>query len=190
MGLQPSSHGGLWDDHPACRTCMRKTGLVSSKSKPCRVCRNWSEALWTKVYRQAEIRSAKCRFDQAELHLSGMKAQTGMAQVLMPSVGDKAGVASSVWRDPRFEAPHGSMASYMIPRLTTASSTASFCQVTRVPHCGARPQHEVRKAGGESQLYRAPARSGGRHTSDGAWLSFGLRKPSPKEGLQGKHVWE
>ena len=93
-----------WDDHPACRSCMRKTGPVCSRSKPCSICRTWPETLWTKV-KQAEIRSAKRHLDRAELHLSGVKAHSGIGQVSLPRIEDKAVVVSHGRRDPRIKAP-------------------------------------------------------------------------------------
>ena len=134
---------------------MKKVGQVCSRSKPCRVCCSWPEALWTKV-KQAEIRSAKCRLDQAETHLSGVRHQTGMGQLGTPGVRDKAGVASYIRRDPRIEAPTGGTATFK-----AASSAGNFQMgKAKAPHGGPGPQYVVLKTGGVSPLNRAPVSTG------------------------------
>ena len=62
-----------------------------------------------------------------------MKGQSDTGQLRTPRVSDKAEVASYVRRDIRIETPHGSLAEFKMPRLTTATSAESFHDRARAP---------------------------------------------------------
>ena len=112
----------VWDDNPACCSCIRKTGQVCSRSNPCGVCHTWSEALWTKV-QQVEIRSAKRRLDRAELHLSGVKGQSGIVQLLTPRISDKAVVV--------VVSNQGSMGEHSCIQDSAAYNCVLHCKLSR-----------------------------------------------------------
>ena len=76
-----------WDDHPACRSCMCKTGITCSESKPCGVCRTWSPDLWTKV-KIADLRSANRRINRAKANLQGEIERSGSVWASCPRIGD------------------------------------------------------------------------------------------------------
>ena len=138
------------DNHPACRSCMRKPGQTCSSTAPSGVCRSGHVELWFKV-RQAELCLAKRRIDQAEAHLSGAKACSGKCQTSLPRIGDGATVTSNIQCDPRimarakdkawprFEAPSGSVAQFKIPQLAPATYAANHRDGAMASQGGALP---------------------------------------------------
>ena len=41
----------LWDEHPACRNCLRQLGIFCTRATPCSVCAKWDEATWKRSER-------------------------------------------------------------------------------------------------------------------------------------------
>ena len=174
----------VWDDHPACRSCMRKTGQTCSRAEPCGVCRSWPAELWVKV-KQWELCSAKRRIDRAQAHLSGAKECYGIGQTSLLRIGDGTLVTPHVRRDPRIEAwpkdmampqieaPSGNSTSFKILQLAPATSAANRRDEVRASQSGAGPRFEATKVDGESQLHRTLAKAGVHCASDwdGTWSS-------------------
>ena len=52
----------VWDEHVACRICLRQLGIFCSRTNPCSVCVKWDEATWQrleKAIQEKERRKAK-----------------------------------------------------------------------------------------------------------------------------------
>ena len=160
-GSGESKDGGHWDNHPTCRSCMRKTGQVCSLSEPCGVCSSWPAELWVKV----KQRSAKQRIARAQAHLSGVQAGSGKGQTGLPRIEDKPSVAPDARSDPQIEAkprikarpqieaPVGGVGEFKVPQLDTAGSAARLRDVARAPQGGVRPRIEATKTDGVSPLH-------------------------------------
>ena len=125
-----------WDNHPACRSCMRKTGQICSDSQPCGVCRTWSAETWVKV-KIAELSLANRRINRAKAHLKGEMERSGTGQTSCPRIRDSGAITSERCdprigarpkgkAGPRFEAPSkGSARLFKIPRLAPATATGN-----------------------------------------------------------------
>ena len=55
--IAPDSHRGArkdnqghpmisWDNHFACRSCLRSIGQVCCRSSPCDICKDWTDKMW------------------------------------------------------------------------------------------------------------------------------------------------
>ena len=49
-----------WDDHSACRFCLKEVGIVCSRLTPCIVCQSWTIEMW-EAFEDAELQSAQKR---------------------------------------------------------------------------------------------------------------------------------
>ena len=51
-----------WDEHIACRNCLRQIGIHCTRAMPCQVCSQWDEATWQcqeRAIQEKERRKAK-----------------------------------------------------------------------------------------------------------------------------------
>ena len=44
----------IWDEHPACRNCLRQLGIFCTRATPCSVCAKWDEATWQRLERAVQ----------------------------------------------------------------------------------------------------------------------------------------
>ena len=88
----------MWDDHPACRTCMKQSGIHCSEESPCNVCRRWPPALWAKV-RACERKAHARRLQRARARMETEVAKYRELASVKPISGtaglDTAAKASS-----------------------------------------------------------------------------------------------
>ena len=64
-----------WDEHPACRICLRQLGIFCTKATPCSVCIKWDEATWQRLDRAVQDKERR-KAKSAELTKS-KKTDTG-----------------------------------------------------------------------------------------------------------------
>ena len=78
-----------WDNHSACRTCLRAVGIKCSRLTPCNVCQCWTIEMW-EAFEDAEYRSAQKR-DRRRCLCSGGKGSCCGRSRSSPSARDALG---------------------------------------------------------------------------------------------------
>ena len=74
---------GFLDNHAACRSCLRKSGIFCTRERPCIVGASWPSELWDKVSR-ADIWSARHHQIRAEKSGNDARASRHVVKAQRP----------------------------------------------------------------------------------------------------------
>ena len=65
-----------WDDHVACRNCLKQMGIFCSRDTPCQVCSSWDEATW--------LQSLECAIQDKEKQRAKTESSSSEAALQSP----------------------------------------------------------------------------------------------------------